>query len=1053
MMKKIAISVLILLPFILFAFNKSNVSINPVYHKSQRLKVNPVSGAVKICALRISFPEDDNDATTGDGRFLMSADISDTICQSFRIDPPPHKKAYFKDHIRAAANYFYNVSKGHAVIDTVNSEVYPLIDSLTFQVSQKMDYYHPFLQEDSIDVRLARLFQESVLKADSAGIDFSQYEIVIIFHAGVGQDFDLFLDPTPYDIPSAYLNLNDFRMAFAPDNPNYEGIAVENSSFFIKEGIILPETQNHLLFSNWEDVFGDATSPCEYQIGLNGTFAFMMGFYWGLPSLYDTETGATGIGKFGLMDQGSANLNGLIPAVPSAWSRVFLGWEDPVIADVDQIVNLHHVETTSDTTVWKVPINDTEYFLVENRYASVRPGVSLDSIQYRIYIENGEDEWPSIFPLIIDSIGAVFSEQTGVLLSVPRYDVGLPGSGLLIWHIDESVINPNLAENRINVNRERRGVDLEEGDGAQDLGYPSQMLGASVDIGWFFDPWFAGNEGFWDMNPEYPEDEEKRVGFTDYTNPSSKSNDYAYTGICIDSIGPAGEIMNFRIKREKSLDNFPILLSSDLELSAPLAIDLVSNDNSNEFIVVSDTIYLFDFDGNILQKVKLPINVRLQKVCSSAFYKRESDNILFVLCQEIDSSLTVSAWSLKDRNIGLLNYKNIPDSKLTSNILLSNGELLFGTENLKSEEFQLNKYLYFSDSVVSTNPYDKLFYFIAGGGNNTFTLTDNGDLFKITSSPFGFTKIGQISSVPIGEMVVGYINEGTNVDAVACSNDGIYLLIDPDTDDNKSIFYPLRTYYPNPILSDIDGDDKVEIVIADSQKVYAFTSQMILESNFPISIPNQYIGKCFDPYMLTNDVNGDGVLDIISNINNIGVIAFNKSGKVINGFPIAFPNIKKSTISLFNSSKGSELIAVSNNGKELIGTLIDSLCVSENSWLCYGCRQDRSFFYDVKTKVEEITSRKSLLDKKKTFNWPNPVKESTTTIRYFPNRDCNISIDIYDLAGDFVDSFKNSHPVVGDYNEIDWNVTNVESGVYFAVVKATSGSKTDSKIVKIMVIK
>lgn len=76
-----------------------------------------------------------------------------------------------------------------------------------------------------------------------------------------------------------------------------------------------------------------------------------------------------------------------------------------------------------------------------------------------------------------------------------------------------------------------------------------------------------------------------------------------------------------------------------------------------------------------------------------------------------------------------------------------------------------------------------------------------------------------------------------------------------------------------------------------------------------------------------------------------------------------------------------------------------------------------------------------------------------TRIRYFPNKSCEISIDIYDLAGDFITSFKDSDPLINVYNEIEWNVSNVESGVYFAVVKATSGSKTDSKIVKIMVIK
>ena len=1069
MMRKIAISILIILPFILFAFDKSNVSINPVYRTSQRLGVDLVSGAVKICALRVSFPEDDNDATTGNGKFLLRSDTGDSLCSPIVIDPPPHNKAYFRDHIRAAANYFYHVSKGHAVIDTIKSEVYPLIDSLTFQVSHKMDYYHPFLQEDSIDVRFARLFRESVLKADSAGVDFSQYDIVIIFHAGVGQDFDLFLDPTPYDIPSAYLNLNDFRMAFAPDNPNYEGIAVENSSYFIKEGIILPETQNHLLFHNWEDVFGGASIPCDYQIGLNGTFAFMMGFYWGLPSLYDTETGETGIGKFGLMDQGSANLNGLVPVVPSAWSRVFLGWEDPVVAGVDQIINLRHVETSSDSLVWKVPIDDYEYFLIENRYASIRPGVSLDSIQYRIYLENGEDEWPSIFPLIVDSIGAVFSEETGVLLSVSRYDVGLPGSGLLIWHIDESVIDANLSANRINVNRERRGVDLEEGDGAQDLGYLSQMLGASVDIGWFFDPWFAGNEGFWHLNPDYPEDEEKRVGFTDYTNPSSKSNDYAYTGICIDSIGPAGKVMSFRIGRQSFIiDNF-ISIRIGQGVSDLTPVDLDPNDDSFEFIIVADSTYIFDDIGNLINSSPFPRHGVFSEFDSKPIiYQHENKSILYMVTRNDTSSIyNVSSYEINAPGEISLVSEISTDFGTFSNVLSWGNELIY-SGYYTTNTFKPCLFKFLLDPGNESSEYielGSLIHKLAGDENNTFAITEGGTLLKIESVPFKIRAVGEIDSEPIGDLVVGYLNENIYPDVVVCSEDGISLFIDPeDSILSKMYFYSLKNYYPYPILSDIDGNSKVEVVVADSQHIYVFTDHLILESNFPVSIPFQYLDKYFYPYLLTTDINNDQILDILVNVKDAGVIAINKNGEFIKGFPKIFPDYIESSKMLLNSNKGVLQLAASKSTKStgekipatrkinIIGSLISSDRISINAWTCLGGGADRSFFYSAKSEAP-VTTTKSLLNKKETYNWPNPVKENTTRIRYFPNKSCDISIDIYDLAGDFIDSFKDSHPVVGDHNEIEWNVSNVESGVYFAVVEATSGSKTDSKIVKIMVIK
>ena len=75
----------------------------------------------------------------------------------------------------------------------------------------------------------------------------------------------------------------------------------------ISYGIILPETQNHLHYDISLDMFSDASFPCDYQYGLTGTFALMMGFAIGLPPLWNIETGESGVGIFGLMDQGSNN--------------------------------------------------------------------------------------------------------------------------------------------------------------------------------------------------------------------------------------------------------------------------------------------------------------------------------------------------------------------------------------------------------------------------------------------------------------------------------------------------------------------------------------------------------------------------------------------------------------------------------------------------------------------------------------------------------------------------------------------------------------------------
>ena len=91
--------------------------------------------------------------------------------------------------------------------------------------------------------------------------------------------------------------------------------------------------------------------------------------------------------------------------------------------------------------------------------------------------------------------------------------------------------------------------------------------------------------------------------------------------------------------------------------------------------------------------------------------------------------------------------------------------------------------------------------------------------------------------------------------------------------------------------------------------------------------------------------------------------------------------------------------------------------------------------------------------KAKAYNWPNPVYDGQTFIRYYVSEDSKINIKIFDLAGDFVAELNNT-AIGGMDNETTWNVNNIQSGVYFARVEATGNSgKTESTIIKIAIVK
>ncbi len=136
-----------------------------------------------------------------------------------------------------------------------------------------------------------------------------------------------------------------------------------------------------------------------------GVFAHELGHIFGLPDLYDTThlpdgTNTTqGVGYWSLMAYGSwsgpiqsnHHLGGS-PAFLDAWSRIQLGWSTATDIFGSSTRSLPNVETTAGGIFRLLPYGggSQEYFLVENR----------------------------------QKIG---------------FDAYLPGSGLLIWHIDSAI--------------------------------------------------------------------------------------------------------------------------------------------------------------------------------------------------------------------------------------------------------------------------------------------------------------------------------------------------------------------------------------------------------------------------------------------------------------------------------------------------------------------------------------------------------------------------------------------------------------------------------------
>ena len=521
---------------------------------------------VKILAVMVQFEEDSTDLTSGNGQF----DLSNTAQRI--LDAPPRDSAYFADHLLFAQNYFRKASNGK---QNVAATVLGGVLTLPYQ----MRHYSP---EGTTNLPLANLAADAWRMADSLypSFPFQNYDLFIVFHAGSGKDVDLRgslgYDPTPYDLPSLYFDLNGFRQVFGS---SFSGITLPNHpAFTITNSAILPETENRFIPGIGGDVL--------FQLSINGLLVANIASHLGLPDLFDTKTGGTAIGRFGLMDgQSIFSFSGLFPPEPSAWEKIYLGWTTPItVPSGNSSLRIPAVSLTSagNDTIYKIPISAKEYFLVENRNRDVNNDGQTLTIRW-----NGEQftkkyaqDDPDFNASNVDSI-------YGTVVNVDDLDWSLPGAvdytgGILIWHIDETIIDNNLATNSINADPEHRGVYLEEADGSQDIGQSYGLIdpGSGSENGTPLDFWYDGND-----SPVYQNE------FSETSHPNSLSNSFAHSFVTLNHFSGAAPVMTFQAKigsAAVSLENIIKLGSiKGNQHDTPVFAD-VDADGSKEIVYTSD---------------------------------------------------------------------------------------------------------------------------------------------------------------------------------------------------------------------------------------------------------------------------------------------------------------------------------------------------------------------------------------------------------------------------------------------------------------------------------
>ncbi len=902
------------------SYSKKHLVDNASNHNGSLLFKRTASGPdiIHIIAIRVEFDSshaDNNPNTTGDGLFGVKHDqqeqkyyLKDSV---YHFDSLPHDYAYFANQLRFLKNYYSTVSRGNLQIEYT---VYPpLGNDVMYNVPNPMSYYSPGNKEPSESwddyyarktVGLMRFVKDAVKSADVKNgpfyglknnngiiVDSAGHKTVfMIIHAGAsfltdGGSQGSAARNTPSDMIDVFVTnqfFNYFKDTLRLKVPGIEVSTSGTDSLLIDEIMMSSETSNQ-----------DGLN-----FGIHGIMVNQLARQLGIPDLYSTTSGMTAVGGFCIMDPyGYSAANGFIPPWPSAWVRAFMGWDTPQMIGIGQSnisnVKAINIAGKNDTSILQVPLNDHEYYLIENRQRNLSADASIfnwDTLRGShdtMVISSG-------LPVNLKSSKVVDSVvgPSNVIVSAANYDVGIPASGILVWHIDENVIRDRLYNDLLNADSNFKAVSLVEADGIMDLG----IMGRDLFYQPVFD--FGGAEDVFPHRTISDTGTKLIDSMDQWSRPSTHANDGGQTYLKLKFSPLNASTKQIEISKiygnlvqDFSNESFSIAVNWNYlakgwpkhALPEPLFEPSVFGSSSTKkFSVLSASgrFYAFASDTSTVKSIK------------------SKDSFYPFLASRVPGKYTNSSFSSDTISKIPISYDSIP------------GVFTFGTT--------------IDDSLIVPSKTKRLFTISSTGYNSILIDSTANAIFKQQPSTnvckllsptnkwaigcdSGFIAIGNIgdyksvsSSIDLqpGESQRSPVNAlavlPRRPESMVCiqSNGRLSICSIPDLKTTRSVSIK-NGFPPYSIVSgDIDRDSAPEIIVSDSRKgIIVYKEDLTIApgwTEFPDTSVRSKSSINLVPVSLS-DINGDGFLDIIYG-DVQGVYALNYKGVSLTGWPYQLDN-------------------------------------------------------------------------------------------------------------------------------------------------------------------
>jgi M6 family metalloprotease-like protein len=916
-----------------------------------------------------------------------------------------HDAAYFENEMRHLKEYYLGASRNVFHLATT---IYPTV----VELSGSEGYYGA---DGMWKERMAELLIEVVQKTD-ASVDFSQYDAYAVIHADAGQETD-FNDDSRYQISSGFVNPVEMEEALkdtlgtpgVPTNDLVGGKALQIDNLM---------------------VWPEEASQDGYLFGSLGIYAYQLGLRLGMVPLYDTTPDpypdSQGVGNFDLMSYGIYNALGFVPAFPSAFNRYLMGWVEPAVVVDDRTVRIADVNSTGtlDTTLVKIPINATEYYLVENRVHDTNFNGKFDFIDTN---DNGIPDNPDTL------LGAEFDYFLTATSDLRVADSTITGSGLMIYHVDEAALRRALRTGGYpNDDRDWKGVDVEEADHIQDLDRPYGEFA----YGSFYDSFRRGN------NDRFGPD----------TDPSTADDAGVRTGIDVSGISAAGHFMTFTARFSPAIDFVRSELAGNAGKLSPIPVDM-DGDGVEELVAAADTglIYIAEgagassWTGSFTKIVDIPGAAwagppvfcdidgdgTLEMFITSrdaTLYAFEPSGAPFAIDDDgspgtlkLRGDLTTSPIALNvdaDARLELIVFSSTADSTFamvlgSSGTTPANGWRQRGTIGAESNvvpgrlasqpaagaragEMGIWMAHHTGDQGI------EFFFLVFHDGEGALYLPARPARIDFHSSEVLVLGTGAIDGV------------GHDCLTAAVPGQGLFFY---DLGTSFLGTAPLRGSNPSsPVLADVDGDGTLETALRDDQYLYLFSGYGTPARGWPkklgeASAAHDRTAPLAPPVIA--DINGDGKREIVFRVSG-DLRAFDFSGREIEGWPLPGEGVAGGSIALLKGDADGLFLFDCASAPSYVGGAEgagsgDAVVSLRRYDLGVPYRDTQAWpFYrhDAQGTGRQLPSSESSprerVDPATFIVYPNPVQGPSFTARVLVSAPARVTVTIYNIEGEKV---------------------------------------------------